>query len=371
MGVLRAHPGIVQPGGDGMGLHDLPVVILQQVGHRAVQHALGPRRQGGGVLRGAGPIGPGRASMAASLYSHNLHVLVAQKVRKHPNGIAASPNAGDQHVGQAPRTIVVPLLVEHLRPGFPADHRLEVLHDGGERVGAHGAADDVVGGHNIGHPVPHGLIDGILQCARAALDGNHLRPQHLHPEHVELLPLHVHSTHVHNALHAKQRASGSGGDAVLSSPGLSNDSVFADLLCKQGLSYGVVDLVSAGVGKLLALEPDLRPPDLLREPLSVVKRGGPPDEFLPQARHLSNKLRIHLALVVHLLELLVGLHERLRDEPPAKPGRILPFVPSPHIDFGTLGRRLRPRAVPLAPLGELADERPHLGDALLQGGDDG
>mmetsp|Transcript_6582 Transcript_6582/g.15700 ORF Transcript_6582/g.15700 Transcript_6582/m.15700 type:complete len:599 (-) Transcript_6582:87-1883(-) len=369
--VLRPHPGVVQPGRNGVGLHDLPVIILQQVGHRPVQHPLGPGREGGGVLRGPCAVRAGRAGVTTGLHANNLHVLIIQEIREHPDSIASSPHTRHQHVRQAPGPVGEPLLVQHLGPRLPADHGLEILHDGGEGVGTHGAADDVVGGNDVGHPVAHGLIDGILQGLRPALHRHHLGPQHLHPEHVQLLPLHVHRAHVHDALHPQQRAGRGRGDPVLAGPGLSNDAALPNLLGQESLSHRVVDLMGASVGQLLTLEPDLGPSDLLREPLRVVQRGGPSDELLPQARHLSIELRVNLALVIHFLQLLVCLHESLRDKPASKPGGVLPLVAGPHVDLRPLRRRLGASAVALAPLGELADKCPHLRDPLLQGGNNG
>src|SRR3546814_15548203 len=48
-GMLRADPGVVEPGRDRVRLGDLTVVVLQQVGAVAVQYPGAPAAQRGGV----------------------------------------------------------------------------------------------------------------------------------------------------------------------------------------------------------------------------------------------------------------------------------------------------------------------------------
>ena len=59
-------------------------------------------------------------------------------------------------------------------------------------------------------------------------------------------------------------ARGRGGHAVLAGPGLGDDPPLAHAAGEQGLADRVVDLVGAGVGDVLTLEPDLRPASGLR-----------------------------------------------------------------------------------------------------------
>ena len=51
-GVLGADPGIVEPGGNGMGLADLPVGILQDIGAVSVQHAHASGRKRRSMMAG-------------------------------------------------------------------------------------------------------------------------------------------------------------------------------------------------------------------------------------------------------------------------------------------------------------------------------
>ena len=89
-------------------------------------------------------------------------------------------------------------------------------------------------------------------------------PKQLHAQHVEFLPRDVRGAHVDDALEAQQRADGGRGHAVLSGARLGHDARLAHPLREQGLAQGVVDLVRAGVGQVLALEIDARAAQGLR-----------------------------------------------------------------------------------------------------------
>ena len=86
---------------------------------------------------------------------------------------------------------------------------------------------------------------------------------------IQSLALHVHGAHVHDALEAEQGAGRGGGDAVLPGAGLRDDALLAEVLGEQRLAERVVDLVRAGVGQLLALEPELRAAELLGHVLGL------------------------------------------------------------------------------------------------------
>lgn len=51
---------------------------------------------------------------------------------------------------------------------------LEIAHNQRERVWADCRANAVVGGLNVGDPITHGFVDGILQGPRAGLDSHYL-----------------------------------------------------------------------------------------------------------------------------------------------------------------------------------------------------
>ena len=116
-GVLRTHRGIVQAGGDGVGLLDLAVLVLEDVGVGAVEDARGASRQRGAVLAGV-------EAQTARLDAHHAHARVVHELVEHADGVAAGAHAGDERVGQPA------LLGQDLPARLPADDRLEVADHG-------------------------------------------------------------------------------------------------------------------------------------------------------------------------------------------------------------------------------------------------
>ena len=135
-----------------------------------------------------------------------------------------------------------------------ADPPLEVAHDRRVRVRAHRRPEHVVGRLDVRDPVAHRLVDGVLERRAAGLHGPDLRAERVHAQHVRLLALDVLRAHVHDARQPEQRARGGGRDAVLAGAGLGDDPRLAEPARQQRLAEGVVDLVGAGVGEVLALQ---------------------------------------------------------------------------------------------------------------------
>ena len=147
---------------------------------------------------------------------------------------------------------------------------------------------------HIRDPVPHRLADRILQRLRTRRNPANLGTQQPHAQHVQLLPLHVHVAHVDHALHAQQRAHRRRRHPMLTRAGLGDDALLAHPLRQQSLAQRVVDLVRAGVQQVLALQIDLRPAQLLRQPLRKVQRSRPPREVPQQIIQLRLERRICL-----------------------------------------------------------------------------
>ena len=59
--------------------------------------------------------------------------------------------------------------------------------------------------------------------------------------------------------------------------------------CRSHCTNRVVDLVRAGVGQVLALEPDLCAALARREVLELEDRGGPADVVLPETGELGDE----------------------------------------------------------------------------------
>ncbi len=116
-----------------------------------------------------------------------------------------------------------------------------------------------MGGLDGGHPVPHRLVDRVLEGAAAALNRLDLAAKQLHPKDVQRLALHVDRAHVHLALHPQQGGDGGGGHPVLAGTGLGHQALLAHPLGQQALAEDVVYLVRAGVVEVLALHHQAQP----------------------------------------------------------------------------------------------------------------
>src|SRR6202030_717854 len=92
-GVLGADSGVVETGGNRMGVADLPGLALPQVGTVAVQHARRAAGQGGAVQ-------PGLDAVAAGLDADHSDSRFVEKRMEEPHRVRAATDAGDESVGQ-------------------------------------------------------------------------------------------------------------------------------------------------------------------------------------------------------------------------------------------------------------------------------
>ena len=159
--------------------------------------------------------------------------------------------------------------------------------------------------------------------AASGLYAAHLGAQELHPEHVEGLSADVLGAHVDDALLAQHGAHGGRGDAVLSRPGLGDYAVLAHAPGKYRLSQGVVDLVGAGVGKVLPFQVYLGPAQLSRQVLRVVEGCWPSHVVGGEACQLGPEGAVRQGVAVGVLQLRYGAHQGLGDEAAA----VAPEVP--------------------------------------------
>ena len=128
------------------------------------------------------------------------------------------------------------------------------------------AAQQIMRGADIGHPVAHGFVDGVLQSARAGIHAAHFGAEQPHAEDVKLLAAHVLGAHVDNTLETEERCDRGRCHAMLPGAGFRDDAMLAHALDQQRLPKTVVDLVRAGVQQVFALEINLRPAKLLGKP---------------------------------------------------------------------------------------------------------
>src|SRR5687768_5667028 len=152
----------------------------------------------------------------------------------------------------------------HLLARFLSDNGLEFTHHSRIRRRPDDGPDDVVAVVDVRDPVPYGFTRRVLESSRSRGDRNHLGAEESHAMDVESLPPNVLLSHVHRAVEAESRAYRGRRDAVLSRSRFRDDATLAHPYCKQRLSHRVVDLVSAGVIEVFALQVDLST-HLLRE----------------------------------------------------------------------------------------------------------
>ncbi len=249
---------------------------------------------------------------AGRLHAHQLGGRVGE-AGEDAGRVGAAAHAGHHHVGVGP---------VHQRPallaGLVAQHAVQLADHPRVRVRAHDRAEAVVRGLHGGHPVAHGLVDGVLEGAAARQRRPHLGAQELHAEDVELLALHVDLAHVHHALEAHEGGGGGGGHAVLAGAGLGEQAGLAHALGEQGLAQHVVDLVRAGVVEVLALEQDAHA-ELLGQAVALGERRGRPGVVAQQAVELGAEDRVGPGVAERGVELDAGGHEGLGDEPAAEP----------------------------------------------------
>ena len=112
-GVLRPDSRIVEARRDRMRVIDLTVIVLQQVGAVAVQHAGPPRRE-------RSRMAPGLDALPACFDADQADVGVVQERMKQTHRVGAAADAGDQRVRQPSFGL------QDLLPHLVADHGLEV-----------------------------------------------------------------------------------------------------------------------------------------------------------------------------------------------------------------------------------------------------
>ena len=104
---------------------------------------------------------------------------------------------------------------------------------------------------------------------------------------------------------------------MLARAGFRDDARLAHAFREQDLADRVVDLVSAGMKEVFALEIDFGAAKFAREPFGEIKRGGPAAEFAQIIFQFALKLGVLLRAHVLVLQLLQGMHERLGNKAPA------------------------------------------------------
>jgi len=250
--VLRPDTRVVQAGRDRVRLHGLAVVVLHDVGERAVEDAgkagCKPRRVAAGV-----------DALAAGLQTDEANAGVVEEPVEDPHGVGPAADAGENGVRKSTDE------VEHLGSRLDSNDPVEVADHLGEGVRAGHRAEDVVGGVHGGNPVAERLVDGVLEGLTAVGDGHDVGAEQPHAGDVEGLSLRVDLAHVDGAVEAEQRSGGGRGNTVLTGAGLGDDAGLAHPPGQQRLAEHVVDLVGTGVVEVLTLEDHPSAPGVLRK----------------------------------------------------------------------------------------------------------
>ena len=97
-----------------------------------------------------------------------------------------------------------------------------------------------------------------------------------------------------------------------------DDAFFAKPFGDEDLPEGVVDLVSAGVKEVFALEVNFRSAQLLRPALGEIKWRRAPDIVVQEIVELGMKGRIIFCRLIGGCQFLQGSHQRLRHKHAAK-----------------------------------------------------
>ena len=215
-----------------------------------------------------------------------------------------------------------PSAARHWARALSTDDLLQTRNQSGVRVRTGGAADAVIGGTHVRHPVPQRLVHRVFQGARAGADRQNAGSEHAHPRHVGRLAFDVDLAHVDFAREPEKSGGGRRRDAVLPGAGLGDDAPLSHAQRQKDLPQGVVDLVRAGVTEIFAFEQELADDARLgierggEAPCSREGRGAP--DVVAQKRAELGLVRLGIHDRRHgERQLVQGGDERLGDESPA------------------------------------------------------
>ena len=259
-GVFRANGGVIQPRRNAVGGGDLAFAILQHIRAGALKHAQPPARESRRVTTAGNAV-------SARFHAAQFHRFIGQKRVKHADGVGATADACDHNIGQFADC------GQHLLAGFNANDALKIAYHQRIWVRPQRRTEQIIR-IRIRHPIAHRLVDGILQGARTRGNAAHIRAQQPHPKHVRALAGDVVGAHIHHAFHAQQRADCRRCDSVLACAGFGDNPFFAHPLRQQTLTQRIIDFMCAGVGQILALQPNLRSTTFGRKASRVSHCGG-------------------------------------------------------------------------------------------------
>mmetsp|Transcript_27017 Transcript_27017/g.27387 ORF Transcript_27017/g.27387 Transcript_27017/m.27387 type:complete len:259 (-) Transcript_27017:858-1634(-) len=170
--VLRSNSRVIEPRRDGMGVEGLSGRFLDHVGESSLENSGGTLGEGGAMLLVHFNPVPG------GFHTVQLHALIVDKGMERADRIRTSAYTRHHGIGEFASLLL------HLNFNLLPHDTLEISHYRGERVGSHRTPNQVVRIPDVGHPIPHGFINRILQRALPILDRDNLGSQRIHSEHV-------------------------------------------------------------------------------------------------------------------------------------------------------------------------------------------
>src|SRR5579862_1379516 len=139
---------------------------------------------------------PEFGAATAGLDTDQSYALVIDKRMKHPDGIAASADAGEDRIRE-------PVLVfQNLPARLLADDAMEIANHHGIGMRTERRSKQVMRRLDIRDPIAHSLANGVLQGSAASGDAHDFSAQQTHAKDVETLAAHVLLAHIDDAFQA-------------------------------------------------------------------------------------------------------------------------------------------------------------------------
>mmetsp|Transcript_14152 Transcript_14152/g.24610 ORF Transcript_14152/g.24610 Transcript_14152/m.24610 type:complete len:203 (-) Transcript_14152:1222-1830(-) len=193
-------------------------------------------------------------SLSSCLGTIESDLFVFHKGVKGTNGIGSTTNTGNHGI----RKLAV-VFGRKLFLDFLSNNTLKVTDDGREGVRSDSGTNQIVSVTNVGDPITHRFVDGVLESFLTSFHRNNLGTKCVHSEDIQLLSFAVNSSHVDNTFQSQHGTDSRGCDTVLPSTCFGNDARLAKTLGQKSLSNSVVDFVSTSVRQIFSFEPNISP----------------------------------------------------------------------------------------------------------------
>ena len=155
------------------------------------------------------------------------------------------------------------------------------------------------------------------------MHGDDLSAAEAHVGDVGGLAVDVFGAHVHNTLKAKKGTGGGSGKAVLTGASFGDNAMLAHAAGEESLTEGIIDLVGAGVAKILPFEVDIGrgavgDAELVGEVGSGHERGGAANALREELAEMGVEGGVLTGGRVRIRELVESRNESFGDVAPTK-----------------------------------------------------